>query len=908
MTFRGLLASLIFAPALWAQSTASFRLPVAMTFERMSRASAPAPLVRSVAPQATTLWASPVGASEEIWEFTDRLVLHLEPGVRLTSILAGRPLLVAREVASGLVILQAPNAETAWAEADALASLPGVRAAYPVPHAPKAGLDAYAAAPNDELFPVRLAIPGCEIAPGVIIPGQTVTGQWYLENRDPARGTELGVDLNVRPAWAQSRGEGITVAVADSGIELTHPDLMGAIEGAPHFNFSTGVSDGSPVRRTSTGAHGTSVAGLIGATAGNTMGMSGVAPAARLAGWVIYDANGRSVTTERIGDMFRYASNIVSVQNHSWGPVGLRQRGPDALEDAGLEDAWTRGRDGLGTVMVFAAGNDRATGGWANDNGFASDPRGIGVAGVDSKGRATAASEPGSSILVAAPTGSDAEGGLFTTDLLGTDGANFVSFCLPYEHLSGYRWADLGFKHTSAAAPLVSGTAALMLSANPTLSARDVQQVLLLSARQIDRADPDLKTNAAGLMVSHNVGFGVVNAAEAVRLAVRWSNRPAAQQLIQTLSTNVPVPDGGLGVEVRGTGVTPEIAFISGISGFGIQPDAPMAFVPLVDIGRATSIPSARLDGRGALIERGDILYDAKLENAAAAGAAFAVVYNLETSSTGSCPGGNQLCVPVATDYSPIPVVFIGRTAGLTLREQILADPDTTVRIALVGPRMEFHVPQTWQCERVGVRLKTDFTVRGDLRITLTSPKGTPSILQRYNGDTAAGPSDWTYWSTHHYFEPSAGPWTLAVTDEAPGEGTGNLLEASLIVNGVPIADGDGDGLDDAWEQVALGTLEWGPADDPDGDGYSNLRESLEGSNPLVDERPEMPDVAFFNDDHVRVSWPGQLGDGYRLWSWDRLGANGSAVIVPGRFPVTAEVIPAPGSAQGFFRVENVSR
>ena len=118
---------------------------------------------------------------------------------------------------------------------------------------------------------------------------------------------------------------------------------------------------------------------------------------------------------------------------------------------------------------------------------------------------------------MAAPSGDDEFGGLFTTDLSGTDGANWISFCPTFEYLSDYRWGSLGFKHTSAAAPLVSGVAALVLSANPGLTARDVQQVLLLSAGHADLADPDLRTNAVGLAVSHNVGFGLVNAGEAVR-------------------------------------------------------------------------------------------------------------------------------------------------------------------------------------------------------------------------------------------------------------------------------------------------------------------------------------------------------------------------------------------------------
>ncbi|MBN9691147.1 MAG: S8 family serine peptidase [Verrucomicrobia bacterium] len=901
MIHRSLWGSLLVVLTCQAQSLTTFRLPQPTSFlpefsgGRVARAQVPV----------AELNARLEDAPDEVWTFSDRVALRLRPEVSVDSVLAGRALTVDRSLGSGLFVLQGPDAVTAWTEAEALAQLPEVEAAYPIPSAPKGSSDQYAVAPRDELFRTRVTTPECEVAPGVIVPGQTVTGQWYLENRDPLTGAELGVDINIRPAWAHTRGAGVTVAVADTGIETAHQDLQPALSGAPHFNFATRTADGSPNRRESGGAHGTSAAGLIAATANNRIGMSGVAPEAKTAAWVIYDSNGRSVTTERIGDMFRYASNSVAVQNHSWGPTGSRQRGPDALEDAGLESAWTQGRNGLGTVMVFAAGNDRATGSYANDNGFASDPRVVGVTGVTATGRATAASEPGASILVAAPTGDDESGGIFTTDLAGTDGANFINFCPPFEYLSDFRWGLLGFKHTSAAAPLVSGIAALTLSVNPTLTARDVHQILLLSSQPRDLADPDLKTNGAGLRVSHNVGFGVVDAGEAVRLAQHWSNRPPAQRLQASFPGTLPlaIPEGGYRVEVTGDQIPSELAFISGIPGLGIQPDQPQEPRPLVHLGRATTVPTERLDGKGALIERGDILYDQKLANAAAAGASFAIVYNLETAEAGSCPGGDQLCVPVLTDFSAIPVIFIGRTPGLALLNLIQTNPSARVRLALNGAQVSVPVSASLQCERVGVRVKSDFSVRGDLRITLTSPSGTTSILQRYNGDTGRGPVDWTYWSTHHYFEPSAGTWTLTLTDQAPGEGTGNLLEATLILEGVPINDTDRDGLDDSWEQAWLATRSYGPTDDPDRDGYSVLRESLEGSHPLVDERSRTPDVGFFNDSLVRVSWPGQSGEPFQLRSGSRPGVWDTTTSVLGRFPVTATILPGPAATQGFFQV-----
>ncbi|MCW5560206.1 MAG: S8 family serine peptidase, partial [Verrucomicrobiae bacterium] len=365
-------------------------------------------------------------------------------------------------------------------------------------------------------------------------------------------------------------------------------------------------------------------------------------------------------------------------QNHSWGPSGATQRGPSPLEEAGMDDAWRLGRSGLGTVLVRGAGNERAQGAQAGDDGFANDPRGITVGAVRRDGHVSSFSEPGACLLVAAPAGDTDEGGLFTTDLQGTDGANFVNFFPPYEHMSDYRWSGLGFTGTSAAAPLVSGVAALMLSANPSLSARDVQQVLLLSAWHPDPGHPDVRTNGAGLQVSHDLGFGLVDAAEAVRWALRWSNRPPLLERIVTNPEEGFIPDGGFEVvlEPESPGAASFVA--SGLPGTGVHPEIATEALPLVDLGLALSDPAERLDGRGALIERGGAPYQEKLLRAASFGAAFAVVFNADAGEipAGSCPGGDQLCVLGGTDDSPIPALFLRRSDGLALRELAAAQPD----------------------------------------------------------------------------------------------------------------------------------------------------------------------------------------------------------------------------------------
>ena len=96
-----------------------------------------------------------------------------------------------------------------------------------------------------------------------------------MENRT-TNGISKGADLNVRSAWASTRGEGVVAAVVDDGVEMSHPDLVDRFAGNPHFHFGDNTTNAGPSDPTA--AHSTAVAGLIGGTQGNQRGISGVAP------------------------------------------------------------------------------------------------------------------------------------------------------------------------------------------------------------------------------------------------------------------------------------------------------------------------------------------------------------------------------------------------------------------------------------------------------------------------------------------------------------------------------------------------------------------------------------------------------------------------------------------------------
>ncbi|MGZ5569265.1 MAG: proprotein convertase P-domain-containing protein, partial [Limisphaerales bacterium] len=195
---------------------------------------------------------------------------------------------------------------------------------------------------------------------------------------------------------------------------------------------------------------------------------------------------------------------------------------------------------------------------------------------------------------------------------------------------------------------------------------------------------------------------------------------------------------------------------------------------------------------------------------------------------------------------------------------------------------------------------QTDHPHRADLRITLSSPQGTVSVLDHLNSDPAAGPVDWTYSSTHNFFESSYGTWTIKVTDEAAGS-TGSVLFCALTIEGVPLIDTDHDGLDDNWELAHFGTLSYGPQDDPDHDGYNNMREQLMGTDPMV-SAPIVADFSRWNSSLARVSWTSAAGTNYNVLAGSDVSGLSTVTNIAGAFPETEWFVPYT-NAMRFFKV-----
>ncbi len=840
---------------------------------------------KSALPPSKDSWTRAISAkgSADTVQFGSRVVLKVKPGVELSSIIAGQGLEISRQLPEGIVILQATNSEAAIQAAAALATNAHVEISYPVTKRRAKKMGRYSAKPNDTYF----------------------SDLWHLENRD-SNGTPLGIDLNVREAWSVTKGSNVIVAVADDGIDMKHPDLAGNVTNAPNHDFDNTANDGSP--HGSDNNHGTAVAGLIGAVGSNSVGVSGVAPQITMASWVMWSPEGYIVSDETLMDLFQYKSNVVAVQNHSWGSAGGTIGTMDALSNVGVSNAVNYGRGGKGVVIVRSAGNMRIGGGYdsfnnqipsmgANDDAYGNDPRVIAVAAARFDGLFCSYSSQGASILVGAPSGDPDEYGnedpnapnLMTTDRTGTAGYNSSSSGAG----SSYCFGNSGFNGTSASAPEISGVAALILAANTNLTYRDVQQVLLQSAHYSTTADGDIHTNAAGFVISHNLGYGVPDAGFAVALAKHWSNRPTATEIKVAASSALPtITSQALQVVCAGDGITSDLESIACWPGMGVHANTTTAALPLVYVGQATEPISEDLTGKAALIQRGVNYFEEKIKFAVAAGASFVVIFN-NTSATDK--------IPMQTPFAAIPAVFINKESGDALSEFVTAHPNTTAQIAYNPAVATFDVTDTLACEHVGLKITTTATARGNLRIVLVSPSGTRSVMQAVNTDGYPAPDSYIYWSTHHFYESSYGQWRLEIGNELTADSF-DVTEAQLIVKGVAIKDTDHDGLDDDWEMAKFGKLNYGPADDPDGDGYCNAREQCLDTHPDKYDPIMGSDISFWDSTHLRVAIPTKPDKAYTLHSTANLGgASTTLTNTVSHLPGVSVVVPYQAGSNGFY-------
>jgi len=314
--------------------------------------------------------------------------------------------------------------------------------------------------------------------------------QWALFNTGQ-NGGKTGADISAMRAWAVTRGsDQVVIAVIDSGVDYSHPDLANNIWTRPEIikkyededltegpvddlhGFNLVEDNGNPM---DDNGHGTHVAGIIGAEGGNGVGIAGVNWKVKIMPLKFMDAEGSGTTKDAI-EAINYVINRkragvnVRIISASWGSTTKSRALEDVIRKAGDE----------GILFVAAAGNS------SSDN--------------DREPHYPASYDLANVISVAAVNRND-ELASFSNY-----GAKSVQIAGPGEEILS-TWLEHDFKEargTSMATPFVSGVAALILSQNPNLPLEDLRAKILKSV--------DPLTSLKGKVLTG----GRINAAKAV--------------------------------------------------------------------------------------------------------------------------------------------------------------------------------------------------------------------------------------------------------------------------------------------------------------------------------------------------------------------------------------------------------
>jgi subtilisin family serine protease len=331
----------------------------------------------------------------------------------------GAMLVQTSTVMPGLTLVKLPVGASADAAIALYKSNPAVEGAWPNDER------TLTATPDDPGFPAEWGLDN--------------VGQTFLNHTGSP-----GVDINASGAWETTTGSSsVIVAVADTGVDINHPDLKGNV--GPGYDFVYYTSDPMPAPWPGSW-HGTHVAGTIGAVTNNEVGIAGVSQKVTIMPLQIFGMNGKTTVWPEVQAIMYAERHGASIINLSLGGGSYNALEYQVIRQSPL-------------LFVCAAGND------AKDNdqrpyypASYNSPNIIRVAASDSNGNVASFSDYGAkSVDLAAP------------------GVRIESLYYQYNYGPGYYSAD----GTSMAAPHVSGVAALVKAAHPDYGYAELKRAIL---------------------------------------------------------------------------------------------------------------------------------------------------------------------------------------------------------------------------------------------------------------------------------------------------------------------------------------------------------------------------------------------------------------------------------------------
>uniref|UniRef100_T1IMB0 furin n=1 Tax=Strigamia maritima TaxID=126957 RepID=T1IMB0_STRMM len=340
-------------------------------------------------------------------------------------------------------------------------------------------------------------------------PDPMYSKQWYLH-----QGASDGWDMNVLGAWRKGyTGYGVVVSILDDGIQTDHPDLMKNYDPGASTDINGNDADPTP-QDNGDNKHGTRCAGEVAAVAFNDVCGVGIAFNASIGGVRMLDGTVNDAVEAKALSLNRHHIDIYSA---SWGPEddGRTVDGPGPLARRAFIDGVTQGRNYKGSIFVWASGNGGRHVDNCNCDGYTNSIFTLSISSVSQRGLKPWYLEECSSTLA-------------TTYSSGTPGhdKNVVTVDMD-PSFRRETMCTQDHTGTSASAPIAAAISALALEANPNLTWRDMQYLVVLTSRP----EPLMKeegwvTNGVKRKVSHKFGYGLMDATAMVNLAEQWISVP----------------------------------------------------------------------------------------------------------------------------------------------------------------------------------------------------------------------------------------------------------------------------------------------------------------------------------------------------------------------------------------------
>nr|XP_027811077.1 proprotein convertase subtilisin/kexin type 6 isoform X3 [Marmota flaviventris] len=271
------------------------------------------------------------------------------------------------------------------------------------------------------------------------------SNMWYMHCGD--KNSRCRSEMNVQAAWKRGyTGKNVVVTILDDGIERNHPDLAPNYDSYASYDVNGNDYDPSPRYDASNeNKHGTRCAGEVAASANNSYCIVGIAYNAKIGGIRMLDGDVTDVVEAK---SLGIKPNYIDIYSASWGPDddGKTVDGPGRLAKQAFEYGIKKGRQGLGSIFVWASGNGGREGDYCSCDGYTNSIYTISVSSTTENGhKPWYLEECASTLATTYSSGAFYERKIVTTDLR-------------------QRCTD-GHTGTSVSAPMVAGIIALALEA-----------------------------------------------------------------------------------------------------------------------------------------------------------------------------------------------------------------------------------------------------------------------------------------------------------------------------------------------------------------------------------------------------------------------------------------------------------